>query len=97
METTETVTELTDESTGTWLVTTQGTNYIWDLGNMTYERFPAQDSLTGEMLGDCTPNPILSVDVYPAVGSSFLLWFRYDDILVLHRMSSTVQRIERIG
>lgn len=89
METTETVTELTAESTGTWLVTTQGTRHLWNLDNLTYERFPAPDSLTGRMLGDCAANPILKIEAYPLVGHSFLLWFRCDNILVLHRMSAT--------
>jgi hypothetical protein len=95
----ETVEELTAESTGRWLVTTQGTRHIWDLDAMTYARFPGAESLRGSCLADAEDLPILKVLRWPKVGDTAeVLCGNPDTPDLWHwRRSSTVARIERIG
>ena len=95
----ETVEELTAESKGRWLVTTQGTRHIWDLDAMTYARFPGAESLRGSCLADAEDLPIIDVGRYPRVGDvSEVLCGNPNMPGMLHwRRSSTVARIERLG
>lgn len=95
----ETVTALTAESSGVWLVTTQGTQHVIDLDAMTYTRYPNAASRGGAFVADGSEQTIWRIDIYPAIGSSFLIWI--DDPVapetVAHwRMSSTVKSIERV-
>lgn len=90
------VTEIGPTHRGRWLVTTLGSRHIWDLDAMTYQRLPGAES--GRFAYDETELPILQVDRWPAVGRSSVVWF--DDpssrLLEHWRVSSTIQRIERI-
>jgi hypothetical protein len=95
---TETAQELTAESKGRWLVTTQGTRHIWDLDAMTYARFPGLESLRGACMADATDLPIVLVRSYPKIGeSSEVFCSNPDEPGMCHwRRSSTVARIERL-
>lgn len=94
----DTVEELTAESTGAWLVTTQGTTHIWDMDNRTYERRPGPTTRAGAFEFDGAPQPITHVDIYPKVGGVARVWFDdpADPYRELFRQSSTVARIERV-
>lgn len=87
--------ELTPEMTGRWLVTTQsGTQHIWDLDAMTYQRIHAGTNAfeyDGEILN------ITRVEWWPKIGQRSYLFF--DDLrdpifLEQWRISSTIQKIE---
>lgn len=99
-EQTETVTELTHEMGGVWLVTTQGSQHVWGMDAMTYKRIPGAESLAGAFLGDGEAHRIYAVKRYPVVGYGFYVLF--DHPLdpcgsTMFNQSSEVVRIERIG
>ena len=88
---------LSPESTGRWLVTTQGSQHIWDLDAMTYRRLPGDAS--GMFSHDDRVVRITRVERWPAVGGTSFLWF--DDpehpAFVEHwRQSSRIEKIERL-
>lgn len=89
--------ELTPQSTGRWLVTTQGT--LWDLDQMTYLRMPSAASKPGSMGHDQRPVPLTRVVRWPKVGER--PFFFYDDpdskFWEHWRISSEVQKIERLA
>ncbi len=94
---TETVTELTPDHQGRWLVTTRGSKHIFDLTRMTYTRMPGEGR--GQFVGDGEPHRIYLIGVWPKVGESF--YVEFDDPQspidrVQTRLSSTVQSIERL-
>lgn len=93
----ETVEELTPDSRGRWLVTTRGSKHEFDLDRATYKRMPGKGR--GDFVGDGTAHRIYLVGAWPRVGQSF--YVEFDDPQspidrVQTRLSSTVQRIERI-
>lgn len=95
-ENTDAVTELTAASTGRWLVTTSGSEHIFDLDYRTYTRLPGVGR--GQFVGDCEPMRLYAVRVYPKVGTSFYVELDDpdDQLSVLWRLSSTVVSIERM-
>lgn len=95
-ETDDTVTELTAASTGRWLVTTSGSEHIWDLDARTYTRMPGAGR--GRFIGDGAPMRLFSVAEFPAVGKHFRIRL-FDCVpsgLILWRVSSPITRIERL-
>jgi hypothetical protein len=68
----ETVTELTDASTGKWLIETQGSTHLWDLDEMTWVR-TQRDGLN-PMDYDGKTLPIIHVKRMPKVGDTFFVW-----------------------
>lgn len=95
MSETETVQELTAEMSGRWLVTTQGSQHVWDLDAWTYERRPGRGR--GNFQGDGVPQRIWAVGRFPKVGFSF--YVELDDTVdqVQTRLSTEVVRIERLS
>ena len=92
-----TVTELTNDSTGRWLVTTgHGTTHVFDMDARTYERRPAPGR--NSMIFDFVPIPLVSASIWPTVGSSFLIWCDDpEDSLIEHwRASTEVSKIEKL-
>lgn len=80
---------------GLWLVTTQGSEHIWDLDKMTYRRIPG----AAQFAGDDETHAVTRVSLWPRVGQVFLVW--YDDPedpsrLDQFRRSSIVRTIERL-
>lgn len=99
MTTAETVTELTAGMGGTWLVTTQGSEHVWNLDDMTYMRIPGVHSLAGAFSHDGEAHPITRIGRYPRVGDVSVVWFDDPDNPLtreLFRQSSTIVSIERI-
>ncbi|MCB1257311.1 MAG: hypothetical protein KDB26_09415 [Microthrixaceae bacterium] len=94
-ETAETVTELTANSRGVWLVTTQGSTHVWDLDAWTYERRPG--SGRSQFIGDSSPQPIWDVKVFPRVGHSFYVELDDTATQIQFRISTEVVRIERLS
>ena len=96
---TETVDELTPETGGVWLVTTQGSTHVWDLDNMTYERRPGSESKAGPFVLDGEPQRITKVYIWPKVGERSFVWYDDpDDPLFMEqfRISSRIDKIERV-
>lgn len=94
----ETVAALTARDTGVWWVYTQGgTVHIWNLDAMTLLRSRGGDSPTGAMRFDGTPQQILDVGRWPAVGDGFVVAFQHpiDPERGVVRGSSDIVRIER--
>jgi len=91
----ETVTELGPGMGGRWLVTTRGSQHVWDLDRMTYTRIPGAGR--GQFLGDGVPQRIWRIGTWPRVGSEFYLEWDWTYDSVQTRLSSTVQRIERLA
>lgn len=82
---------------GRWLVTTQGSEHVWDLDAMTYQRLPGLGR--GQFDHDRTVVAIGRVEVWPAVGSCSLLFYDDPDRPCTHeqwRMSSLIRRICRL-
>jgi hypothetical protein len=96
----ETVTELDADSTGSWLVTNvSGSTHIWNLDENTVTRLPAGFALTN-LTHDGTVQPIVGVVRYPKVGAPAVFAIPGGSGVPGHvklRMTSTVQRIERLG
>ena len=90
----ETVSELTADTGGRWLVTTQGSQHVWDLDAWTYERRPGRGR--GQFQGDGSAQPIWSVGRFPRVGESFYVELDDTATSVQTRISTEVRRIERI-
>lgn len=67
------VDRLGPDSRGQWLITTVGSQHLWDCDTNTYLRIPG----TGrpQFPYDQHPVTITRVDAWPAVGSTFFLWF----------------------
>ncbi|WP_150461343.1 hypothetical protein [Nesterenkonia ebinurensis] len=96
----ETVQELTAESTGRWLVTSQGTQHIWDLDAMTYTRMPSSASKSGAMEFDHRPMRLTRVVWWPKVGERPYLWYddpEYPAFWEHYRISSVIKSIERLA
>jgi hypothetical protein len=95
----ETVAELSEESTGRWLVTTQGSHHLWDFDRMTWARFPGPRSLRGSCLADLEDLPIIQIGRYPKVGGlSVVLCVNPHFPEIVHwRQSSLIERIEKLG
>jgi len=95
----ESVDALSPDMGGRWLVTTQGSQHVWDIDTMRYARFPGADSISGTFAYDAQTVPLTRVDRWPAVGSTFFIWF--DDPLrpdeTEHwRQSSAIASIVRL-
>lgn len=90
------VSVLTRGMSGRWLVTTQGSQHVWDLDAMTYQRIPGRGS--AQMAHDHQTHPIVRVEVRPIVGGYFRVWFTDPDDpgWEQFRQSSTIRRIERL-
>lgn len=92
-----TVTELTPESTGRWVLTSRGSRHLIDLDERTYERRPGPTSSTFPY--DRTPLQLLRIEVWPKVGGRMLVWL-HDPVhahLEHWRVSSTIRNITRHG
>ncbi|TLP98616.1 hypothetical protein FEF26_04255 [Nesterenkonia salmonea] len=96
----ETAQQITPEDTGRWLITSQGTQHIWDLDKMTYMRMPSAASKSGSRVYDNMPMQITRVVWWTEVGDRAYLWF--DDLehprfFERYRMSSVIRKIERLS
>ncbi len=91
----ETVTELAPGMGGRWLVTTRGSQHVFDLDRMTYTRLPGEGR--GQFIGDGVPQRIWRIGTWPKVGSEFYLEWDWTYSQVQTRLSSTVQKIERLA
>lgn len=91
--------EFTPQSTGRWLITTQGTLHIWDLDQMTYVRMPSAAAKPGSMGHDKRPVPLTRVVRWPRVGECSCIWYDDPDSKFWERwrVSSEVQKIERLA
>lgn len=87
---------LTAEMTGKWLVTTQGTEHIWDLDRRTYTRRPTAASKSGAMAFDGEPRRIGRVQRWPVVGDRSWVWYDSGYAMEEYRISSTIVSIERM-
>lgn len=89
------VERLGPEMRGCWRVTTRKSVHMWDLDQWTYRRLPGE--LSKSFVGDGQEAPIYSVERWPQVGQSFLVYV--DDLsdwtMAQMRLSSPVQSIER--
>jgi hypothetical protein len=87
---------LTPDTHGTWLVTTQGSEHVWNITaqGVTYQRNPGP--ATNAFDSDGEPLPLTRVDRWPAVGETFFIWFddpTYPFAIEQWRQSSTVRSI----
>lgn len=95
-ETDDAVTELTADMRGRWLVTTEGSEHIFDLDARTYTRLRGDGR--EKFIGDGAPMRLYSVVEFPKVGDHFRIEL-FDCVpsgLILWRVSSPVARIERL-
>ncbi|WP_150460453.1 hypothetical protein [Nesterenkonia ebinurensis] len=96
----ETVEELSAGDSGSWLVTTAGSQHIWDLDAWEYTRFPSEESKSGAMPFDGQPLKINRVQWLPKVGERPWVWFDdpEDPVFFEHfRLNSVVSSIERLA
>jgi len=95
---TRAVQELTSEMSGRWLVTTQGSQHVWDLDKMTYQRLPGEGRQRFPY--DEQEVPVARVGAFPRVGEMSMVW--YDDptvpeILERWLQSSRIVSIKEIS
>lgn len=96
---TELVEKITAESTGIYLVKTQGSTHLWNLDEGWYVRNPTRtDSTYSEVLRGLgglngTQQPLEKVERYPEVGGTFMVFLPPPHNY--HR-SSQIRSIERI-
>lgn len=83
------VEEITAEDTGKFLITTQGSQHIWDNDERTWTRLQ-RDGLN-KMDHDGRKVRIQRVKRFPKVGGVFYIWFEDQ-----WHQSSTIRKIERI-
>ena len=91
------VERLTPDMIGKWLVTTRGSQHIWDLDNMTYCRI--NTSGKNPMDFDDKTFQITAVAVWPRVGFVSKVYYddpNYPNDLEQWRQSSTIKSIEQI-
>ncbi|SOD73563.1 hypothetical protein SAMN05892883_2858 [Jatrophihabitans sp. GAS493] len=92
----DTIEALRDGLGGRWLVTSQGSQHVWDLDAMTYQRLRGEGRQ--RFAHDDATHPITRVVAYPAVGASSHVFF--DDPLnpdmEQWRISSTIRLITRL-
>lgn len=89
---------LTSDMTGVWLVTTQGSQHVWDLDAMQYMRIPGPHSLAGQFDFDEQYHRMTCVGIWPEVGRVSVIWFDDPDepFLEHYRVSSKIASIERL-
>jgi len=98
----EFVDELTADMVGCWLVTTEGSQSVWNLSAMTYFRVPLSSGISGDRLWDRQTKPIFEVEWWPKVGFRAALVFLRDDVLldegvvIRTRVTSEVQSVEHL-
>lgn len=97
------VVRLAAGSGGRWLVTTRGSQSIWDLEKMTYLRSPRRNSISGALDRDHHQWRILQVLRWPRVGDYFHVLFEKpgapqlaNGMVVRSRTSSIVYSIEEL-
>ena len=91
----EFVDELTEDMTGKYLVTTQGSTHLWDLDARHYVRNPGPESLSIGFADHHNNRPLqwTKVERWPVVGDTFLTILHGD--MPWHR-SSTIRSIEKV-
>lgn len=91
-----TTTELNETMTGLWLVTTQGSEHLWDLDAKCYIRNPGPASKSRGIPGYFNGTALYwsHVEIWPKVGSCFYTIFSGCDIP--WHTSSTIRSIEKI-
>ncbi|KXO98392.1 Uncharacterised protein (plasmid) [Tsukamurella tyrosinosolvens] len=89
------VQELNADSTGKWLVTTQGSTHIWDLDAGQYTRNPGSTG-SGASQGDGDAHAIVAIHAWPRVGESFHIVHDGGPFEDRWRISSTIRKIERL-
>lgn len=93
------VEELTSESSGSWLVTTQGSQHIFNFDNFFYKRMP-QDSSSGSFHYDNLELKISRIEIYPKVNSKFYIFvddLDFPNLLEHWRISSKIVSIQKIS
>ena len=78
---------------GVWRVKTFGSQHIWDLDQSTYTRLPGEGR--SQWTADGRACPILAVAKWPRLGDGFYVTFA-GPLGEEWRLSSTVERIERV-
>jgi hypothetical protein len=93
----ETVTELTPDSSGVWLVTTaSGSTHVWNLDTGTVTRLPAGWS-PKQLVNDAAAQAIIGVVRFPRVGESSAFVLEGDHARHARlRFTTAVKRIERV-
>lgn len=87
--------KLTPDMKGRWLVTSQGSQHVWDLDKMTYQRLRGENRARFDADGEVVK--ITRVSVWPAVGHFSFLWFddpEFPNDAEQWRQSSTIRSIE---
>lgn len=90
------VDHLDPDSTGRWLIHTQGTTHVLDLDNHTYERRPGPTSQ--HFPHDHTPLALNRIGVWPQVGGRMLIWCddpEIPDLIEHFRVTSPIRSIVR--
>src|SRR5262245_38235373 len=92
----EEVPELTESMLGRWLVCTQGSEHVWDLDAMTYQRLPGRDR--GHFEFDGQVLRISRITRWPKVGGQSVVWFDdpTDALIEQWRISSRIRLIVRM-
>lgn len=95
----ETTQSLDENTVGTWMVWTQGSSHLWEIGpgHVDWTRLPGAGR--SRFVGDADPQRITRVERWPAIGGVHFLWF--DDptepwSTEQWRQSSTIRHIERV-
>jgi hypothetical protein len=99
------VQSIDETSKGRYLVTTKGSQHIWDLDAMTYQRLPGTGnavliSSRAVFAHDGDVLQITAVERWPEVGHTSLVWFddpAHPQLLEHWRQSSTIVSIELLG
>ncbi len=91
----EFVDELTEDMTGKYLVTTQGSTHLWNIDEKYYVRNPGPESKSFNIPGYFNNREIywIKVGVWPKVGSMFHTILHGD---VPWHQSSTIRSIEKV-
>jgi hypothetical protein len=87
--------KLEPETGGRWLVTTQRSQHLWDLDEMTYTRLPGDGSQSFGFDGE--PMKLTKVIQAPEVGNVSVIYYddpRFPELYEQFRISSLIKSIE---
>ena len=90
---------LDDASTGVWLVTTAGSQHIWDFSRSPYIYWTRLPGVGSPNLGaDSQAHRLTLVEAWPRIGASTLVFFDDPNDFVMEqwRISSPVVRIDEL-
>lgn len=90
---------LDDSSTGVWLVTTVGSQHVWDFSRAPYIFWTRRPGVGSPSLGaDGQAHRLTLVEAWPRVGASTLVFFDdpHDFVMEQWRISSPIVKIEEL-